>query len=63
MNWQRIGSQSWHGVSAAVLAGATAIAVLQTWPNKLQWLILAAGMAGAFVKGVNGYNSDPGDRA
>jgi hypothetical protein len=63
MNWERILNIWWHGTSAAILAGATALAVLQAWPSKFQWLILGAGMAAAFVKGVNGFVTDPEGKA
>jgi enterochelin esterase-like enzyme len=59
VNWELLGRRIWHGITAAILAGGTALAVLQQWPTKFQWLLLGSGMSMAFVKGVNGFNANP----
>ncbi len=51
---------AWHGLSAAIIAFGTAVAVLDQWPSKLQWLILSGGSLVAFAKGVDGYLREAG---
>ncbi len=47
-------------LSAAIIAFGTAVAVLDQWPSKLQWLILSGGSLVAFAKGVDGYLREAG---
>ena len=55
MNWWFLGRCAWHGFSAAAIAFGTSVAVLDAWPTKLQWLVLAGGCLVALAKGVEGF--------
>ena len=58
MAWERILACLWEGLAAAILAIGIALAAVQAWPSRVQWLAIAGGAAVAFVNGVRGYRRE-----
>ena len=59
MAWERILACLWEGLASAILAVGIALAAVQAWPSKVQWLAIAGGACVAFVNGVRGYAREP----
>lgn len=59
MAWERILACLWEGLGSAGLAVGIALAAVQAWPTKVQWLAIAGGAMVAFVNGVRGYSREP----
>ena len=49
----------WEGLASAILAVGIALAAVQAWPSRVQWLAIGGGAAVAFVNGVRGYAREP----
>jgi len=59
MNMERILANLWEGLASAIMAIGIALAAVQAWPTKVQWLGIAGGTAVAFINGVRGYRREP----
>ena len=59
MDWERILACLWEGLASALLAIGIALAAVQAWPSKVQWLAIAGGAGVSFVNGVRGYSREP----
>ena len=58
MNGERILAYLWEGLASAILAVGIALAAVQAWPTRVQWLAIAGGACVAFVNGVRGYRRE-----
>lgn len=60
MNWSMLAMGVVFGVFSGIVSLGTAIATLDAWPDKLQWLKLVAGFSVSFATTAVAYLITPG---